>query len=527
MTYKGLDVSNVPSYQRNITLATWKKIKAAGYSFVIIKAGGSDDGFYKDNVFEKNYKNAKEAGLNVGAYYVVGKAFMSATVGKQHAQKFIDILKGKQFEYPVYLDIESQYFSAKNKKANTDACVAFVQALQNAGYWVGTYASTVSGYQNVLDDSRLQPYAHWVAEYNGEDKCSYKGKVGVGIWQHTSSGKVTGINGNVDLNISYIDYPSKIKAKGKNGFSKPATTKVTEASLRREMVTLAESYVGCTVGSAKHKEIVDIFNTVQPDGWPMNYTAAWCATFVSALAIKKFGKDKAKAYFPLSANCYNIIYKKTTGAMAKGIWVENDAYIPSPGDWIIYDWNDNGVGDDKTGYDHVGIVKSVTNGTMTVIEGNMSNKCGTRTMNVNGRYIRGFVHIKYNELAGGTAATKPTATRVNVDGLWGRYTTKALRVKLGLPESDGIVRNQVTDCKKYLMAIDNNYWMFSSNPKEGDPVIEALQKRIGNVYIDGWIGEKTTIALQKYLNKNLGINLYVDGYCGVQTVKALQRWINK
>lgn len=531
MTYKGLDVSNVPSYQRNITLATWKKIKAAGYSFVIIKAGGSDDGFYKDAVFEKNYKNAKSAGLNVGAYYVVGKSFTSESVGKEHAKKFIDILKGKQFEYPVYLDIESMYFSAKNKKANTDACVAFIKTLQSAGYWTGIYASTVSGFQNVLDDSRLQPYAHWVAEYNGEDKCSYKGKVGVGIWQYTSSGKVPGINGNVDLDISYVDYPTKIKAKGMNGFTKTtttvkaptATTSKSGLTLRKEMVALAQSYVGCVRGDSKHKEIIDIFNTVQPDGWPMNYTAAWCAAFVSALAIKKFGKDKAKKFFPLSANCKNII----KNAKAKGIWVENDAYIPSPGDWIIYDWEDDGVGEDSTGYDHVGLVKASTSTKITAIEGNISNKCGTRVINVNGRYIRGFVHPDYESLAAGEALT-PTVVKykVAITGVWDQYTTKMLAVKLKVNDDDGVIKNQLNSCKKYLVAIDNAKWRFSDNPVKGSDIIVALQKKVG-VKADGWIGPDTIAALQTFLNKNLGLKLDVDSYLGVQTVKAFQTWINK
>lgn len=530
MTYNGIDVSDVPSYQRYISLANWKKIKADGKSFVILKAGGSGTKAepntpYKDTAFETNYKNAKAVGMNVGAYYVGGPDFKTTAAGKKAAKHFIDILKGKTFEYPVYIDIEGAYYhSAANKKGNTDACVAFIKELQNAGYWAGIYASTVSGFQTVLDDSRLQSYAHWVAEYHNGSKCSYKGKVGTGIWQHSYSGKVNGIDGKVDLDISYVDYPSKIKAKGLNGFAKPTTTtaKVTEASLRRDMVSLAESYLGCTVGSTKHKHIVDIFNTVQPDGWPMNYTAAWCATFVSALVIEMFGKEKAKAYFPLSANCYNII----KNAIAKSIWVENDAYIPSAGDWIIYDWDDNGVGEDTTGYDHVGIVKSVVNGKITVIEGNKNNKCDTRVINVNGRYIRGFVHPKYNELATGKTVEEPTKLKLKVTGVWDKDTTNALAIKLGLKSGNGVIKNQLNSCKKYLVAINNADWQFVSKANAGSDVIVALQKKIG-ADADGWIGPDTIWHLQAFLNKALGANLDVDKYAGVQTVKALQRWINK
>lgn len=448
-TTKGIDVSNVPAGQRNITVDSWKKIKAAGYSFVILKAGGSDasdepGGFYKDAVFEKNYTNAKAAGLNVGAYYLVGRSFTTTAAGKEHAKKFIEILKGKQYEYPVYLDIESMYFKASNKKGNTDAAVAFIKALQDAGYWTGIYASTESGFQEVLDDSRLQPYAHWVADYRG--KCYYKGKVGAGIWQSGQRTDIPGISGKVDVNTCYVDYPTKIKAKGLNGFTKsasgkPAAAPETEASVRAKAVFLAESYIGCVRGDSRHKKIIDTFNTVQPDGWPMNYTAAWCAAFVSSIAILQFGKEKAKTLFPLSANCKNII----EGAKSRGIWVENDAFIPSPGDWIIYDWTDKGVGDAR-GYDHVGLVKNVSDGKINVIEGNRNDKCAYREIEIDGRYISGFVHPKYpgtsSSSSSGSAkkTTKPSIAVAANNVIAGKYGNGDARVaalkKLGFSSSE-------------------------------------------------------------------------------------------
>lgn len=435
MATKGIDVSNLPDYQRNITQATWKKIKAAGYSFVIIKAGGSDakdepGGFYKDDVFEKNYKNAKAAGMNVGAYYVVGKTCKSTAAGKKHAKEFIEIIKGKQFEFPVYIDLEPQYFAAKNKKGNTDAVIAFIKELQAAGYWAGVYASTEAGFNGFLDDSRLQAYAHWVADYRG--KCYYTGKVGTGIWQSGQRTDIPGIKGETDVNTCYVDYPKKIKDKGLNGFKKAES----DAEARAKAVQIAEKYVGCVCGDARHKDIIDTFNAVQPDGWPMNYTAAWCATFVSAIAIKQFGKEKAKELFPLSANCAGII----RGAISRGIWVENDAYVPSPGDWILYDWADKGIGDDTTGYDHVGMIKKVSAGKITVIEGNRNNKCAYREITVNDRYIRGFVHPKYPSSGSVTPAKKPTITEAAHDVINGKYGNGDARVaalkKMGFSSSE-------------------------------------------------------------------------------------------
>ena len=168
----------------------------------------------------------------------------------------------------------------------------------------------------------------------------------------------------------------------------------TEAQLRKEYVDTALAYLGVKQWSKKHKEIVDIFNTVKPDGWSMTYNAFWCATFASAMGIKAFGKSKAEMVFPLSANCGTIVNK----AKAMGMWVEKDSYKPKKGDWILYDWNDSGAGDCIGSPDHVGIVQSVGKN-ITVIEGNKDAAVGKRVIPVNGRYIRGFVVPKYSRIA--------------------------------------------------------------------------------------------------------------------------------
>lgn len=161
-------------------------------------------------------------------------------------------------------------------------------------------------------------------------------------------------------------------------------------------VNLAESYAGTKVGSKKHKELVDAFNKVRPDGWAMTYTAPWCATAASAWAIMTFGAKLAKLYFPLSANCGTII----NDAMKKGIWVESDRWVPVIGSWILYDWNDSGVGENKGIPDHVGVVTAISGRRITVIEGNKGTPgaVGYRQITVDGRYIRGYVAINWSGL---------------------------------------------------------------------------------------------------------------------------------
>jgi lysozyme len=206
--FKGIDVSH---WQGAID---WAKVKAAGIQFAIIKSGGSDAGFYTDPRWEENYKAAKANGIAIGAYYFVGPACTSAADGKADAERFLAQLKGKQFEYPVYIDVEATPASAK--AGATEATIAFCRAMEAAGYYAGIYSSTYSGFRDRLDDSKLTPFTHWVAQYAA--KCTYDGAYG--IWQYSSSGKVNGIDGNVDMDISYQDYPAIIKNGGFNGFTK-------------------------------------------------------------------------------------------------------------------------------------------------------------------------------------------------------------------------------------------------------------------------------------------------------------------
>lgn len=198
MTLKGIDISH---WNR---VNDFNKVKADGIDFAIIKAGGSDKGFYTDRCFDNYYRLAKLAGLDVGAYYFVGKNFVSALDGLEDAKRFCRILGGKDFTYPVCLDIETT--DPKFKDGATSACIAFCEYMEKEGYYVSIYASDISGFKEKLDIDRLTSYDKWVARYG--KKPTYVKKFG--IWQKSSTGSVNGIDGNVDLDIAYFDYPSII-----------------------------------------------------------------------------------------------------------------------------------------------------------------------------------------------------------------------------------------------------------------------------------------------------------------------------
>lgn len=213
MQIKGIDISHWNG------CIDFEKVKASGIDFCLIKAGGSDKGFYTDSKFIENYNKAMAAGLSVGAYYFAGKYFRGIEAGVIDAHKFIEILKGLKFDYPVFLDIEAQ--DNRYKDEITDAAVAFCQEMEKAGYFVGIYASDISGYQYKLNHDRIKAYAHWVARYGNEPKVCKE----YGIWQYSSKGTVNGISGSVDMDISTVDYAKTIKEKGFNGYPKKEVKK--------------------------------------------------------------------------------------------------------------------------------------------------------------------------------------------------------------------------------------------------------------------------------------------------------------
>lgn len=171
---------------------------------------------------------------------------------------------------------------------------------------------------------------------------------------------------------------------------------MTERELRNKVVAKAKSYLGCKESNGSHKKIIDLYNSHKPlaRGYAVKYTDEWCATYVSAISIACGLTD----IMPAECSCSKMIdlYKK------RGGWQESDAYTPSPGDLIMYDWEDSGRGDNTGVPNHVGIVVAVNGTSITVIEGNKSESVAYRSMSVNGKYIRGYCIPNY---AGKTVKT--------------------------------------------------------------------------------------------------------------------------
>lgn len=170
-----------------------------------------------------------------------------------------------------------------------------------------------------------------------------------------------------------------------------------------KLVEQARSWLGFNEMDGSHKRIIDTYNAHKPlsRGYKVTYDDAWCATFVSACVIEAGLTD----LIPLECGCQEMIRKMKE----KGIWVENDAHVPSPGDIIFYDWQDDGRGDNVGYADHVGIVEACDGQIITVIEGNRNDSVSRRSIYVDGKSIRGYGVPKYPT----TAPTTPTDTQTD------------------------------------------------------------------------------------------------------------------
>lgn len=157
-----------------------------------------------------------------------------------------------------------------------------------------------------------------------------------------------------------------------------------EKELRQKVVDTASAWLGTQENTAKHQEMLAIYNAQRPlpRGTRMLSTWPWCAAFVSTVSLQCDLRD----IMPTECGCPPMIRLY----QALGRWIEDDAHVPSPGDVIFYDWNDSGVGDNIGQSDHVGIVVGCTDGTMTIIEGNCDNAVKLRQIAVNARFIRGY-----------------------------------------------------------------------------------------------------------------------------------------
>ena len=192
----GIDVSHW-----NHTIK-WSKVANSGkVSFAILKATQSTN--YKDTAFEKNYKGAKAAGIKVGCYHFT--VATSVAKAKREAKYLLRVLKGRKMDYPVALDFEDMnIIYHTNKAQRTQMVLAFKKIVENAGYDFVLYTSK-SWLDSYFYNNKFKNMNIWVAQWK-VPKCTYTGEGKIAMWQYSSTGKISGIIGRVDMNYCYKSY---------------------------------------------------------------------------------------------------------------------------------------------------------------------------------------------------------------------------------------------------------------------------------------------------------------------------------
>lgn len=184
-----------------------------------------------------------------------------------------------------------------------------------------------------------------------------------------------------------------------------------EAEKRTKVCAQARAWLGKNEADGTHREIIDIYNAGRPAGtYKMSYADPWCAAFVSAVGMA----CGLGAILLPHVNCDGMI----AAYRAAGRWIEDDCFLPAPGDLIFYDWQDDGVGDNAGSSDHVGIVEAVNGDTILAIEGNRSDSVSRREISRNGRFIRGYAVPDYAAAADDVADPEPDPEpAAELDGL--------------------------------------------------------------------------------------------------------------
>ena len=407
---KGIDVS---SFQGK---PDWTKVKNSGIKFAILRIHQKSG---IDTSFEHNYKGCKSNGILIGGYKYSHALTPAQAIDE--AEDVLSVLGGRGLDFPVFYDLEWSQQRNLGKQAIENIAVAFLTRIKKAGYKVGIYCN-LDWYNNVLSDA-LKQYDCWIARYPSSDNGSVQERlrpsVGVG-WQYSSKGKVSGISGNVDMDVFYTDYRTEQKgevtvAKTKlqkftdlgdyyanNGGNKPYLEKHTNA------------YLDDFQKNAGYNNYTKFARDVNSWGQPGCQAQPWCAEYqfwklVNVLGITRALQIMGGGFY----NCVSI----TNHAKANGTWRKS----PKVGALIIFR---NGS--------HVGSVRKYDKTYVYTNEGNTSSvagvvanggACRNKQYKLTDSAIDGYVWIDWGEEKTVAETWKATGTAIStVDDLYIRET---------------------------------------------------------------------------------------------------------
>lgn len=241
--YKGIDISTWQGAN-----VDFNKVKGSGIQFAILRSGFGGLASQKDRQFENNYAKAKAVGLPVGTYWY--SYATSVESARREAKACLEVIKGKQFEYPIYFDLEDPTQANLGKDVLSDMIVAFCSEIENAGYFAGLY-SNLYWLTSKLDYNKIKRFSIWLAQWTSKPTYSNP----FAMWQYSSKGSVPGISGNVDMNISYKDFPTEIKKLGLNGFKVSEAPKpVTPTPSKKSIDEIAKEVINGKWGNGEARK---------------------------------------------------------------------------------------------------------------------------------------------------------------------------------------------------------------------------------------------------------------------------------
>lgn len=342
MEIKGIDVS---SYQGK---PDWKKVKNAGIQFAILRI---TERYGVDASFWHNYQGCIDNGIPVGVYKY--SYAMSVAEIQEEAEAVIDTLGGRELDFPIWLDLEYDRQRELPKSTLSTMVKTFWAAVTSAGYRFGIY-SNKDWYDNVIP-SDCKQYDFWIAAYpyndNGTIQERLRPTVGVG-WQYSSKGRVSGIHGNVDMDVFYKNYKEETGMYSKNDAIKRVI------SIASGEIGYLEKRSNSQLDDKTANAGSNNFTKYWRDVYPAYQGQAWCAAFVSWVLMQAFDKataTKLLKHWPY-VYCPDLGNRFTQYAN------------PEVGDIVIFYRGGT--------FAHTGIVTAVNGDRFTTIEGNTSGASG-------------------------------------------------------------------------------------------------------------------------------------------------------
>ena len=437
-----------------------------GVQFIIIKAGGGDCGLYKDNKFEQNYNLAKKYNIPVGCYFY-SKAF-NITQAIQEAEFLYNYcLRGKQFDLPVYYDVEDKRQITLGKDMVTNIIINFCEYINNKGYISGIYSS-LSNFKNYFIDDKLNKYEHWVAQW--ANNLSYDKDCG--MWQF--GGEINFIRDNhiagkiVDQNYMLHDYINKNKDMKKEekkmtvqeAINMVVATALTEVGYHEKASNYMLDDKTANAGSANYTKYARDLDNITGfyNGAKQGY--AYCDVFNDWVFVKCFGAELAKKMlyqpsYSAGAGCtYSMQYYKNNNAFSRTAKVGSQIFF--------------GNNYEST---HTGIVVGVENNKVITVEGNTSDGVYKRSYNINSSNIVGYGWPDYT--------------------LVEKYDASNFNSNIDYSNVQNLTNDKITSIKNVQSFLNHNY-------------LDLFKVKLVE---DGEYGELTRRALIMAVQKEIGVNI--------------------